>query len=70
MPKPINNKYYPGDPLIDCDVCGFTYHVSELRKGIMGTQIGLNVCEVDFDSIHPRENPPDLSPKRPLRKVE
>lgn len=47
--------YIPGDRLVDCDVCGFTYRVSEVRRGVMGKQKGLIVCGPCFDPVHPRE---------------
>lgn len=68
MPKSLN-KYYPGDRLFDCDVCGFTYHISEMHKGVAEGQKGLVVCNADFDNPHPRDTPPDLRPARPLREA-
>jgi hypothetical protein len=50
-----SSGYIPGDRKAECDICGFTYRRSQLRKGISGNQKGLNVCPEDFDSIHPNE---------------
>lgn len=52
---PYSRKYIPGDRLVDCDVCGFTYRRSQMRRGVTGKQKGLIVCPDDFDSIHPNE---------------
>lgn len=47
--------FIPGDRLVSCDVCGFTYRRSEMRRGVTGTQKGLIVCPPDFDAVHPNE---------------
>ncbi len=52
---PQYSTYIPGDRLVDCDVCGFTYRVSEVRRGVMGKQKGLVICAPCFDPIHERE---------------
>lgn len=61
---PYSNKYLPGNQLVTCDICGFDYRFSSIKKGIMGTQIGLNICPKDFDEIHPREKVRSLRPQR------
>jgi hypothetical protein len=48
-------KYIPGDRPVECDICGFVYRFSQMRKGVMGNQKGFNVCPPCFDDIHPRE---------------
>lgn len=54
---PYSNTYIPGDRLIDCQICGFTYRRSQMRRGIFGNQKGLIVCPKDFDDVHPNEAP-------------
>lgn len=66
---PYSNLYIPGDRLITCDVCGFDYRFSDMRKGISFEQKGLIVCPTDFDPVHPREKKVRLRAKRPLPKV-
>lgn len=67
---PYSQRYIPGDRLVECDSCGFDYRFSEMKRGIMGSQKGLDICPVCFDYIHPNEDIPELTPKRPLRRVE
>ena len=45
------NRYKPGDWLADCDVCGFTYYASELRK----RWDGFMVCSSDYEERHPQD---------------
>ena len=45
------NRYVKGDYLADCDVCGFTYLASQLRK----RWDGYMVCSVDFEERHPQD---------------
>ena len=52
---PLYRDYVTGDRLVDCDECGFTYRISEVRKGIMGKQKGLTICGPCFDPVHPNE---------------
>ena len=47
--------YIPGERKVDCDVCGFTYRFSEMRKGVSGNQKGMNVCPPCYDEKHPRD---------------
>lgn len=63
---PYSNKYIKGEMLVTCDVCGFDYRLSQMRKGVAGSQKGLNVCPKDFDPEHPRDNPPKLRSPRTL----
>ena len=42
---------WPGEWIADCDVCGFTYPSSKLRK----RWDGLMVCREDYESRHPQE---------------
>lgn len=40
----------------ECDVCGFDYPLSRLKKGVSGKQVGLQyVCPFCFDEVHPRD---------------
>lgn len=41
-----------GDPKASCDVCGFVYNLSALRK----QWDGLMVCPADFNHRHPQQN--------------
>ena len=59
---PYSNKYKKGGILSTCDVCGFDYRLSDLKKGVSSAQTGLMVCEVDFDDKHLRDTPPKLRP--------
>jgi len=43
--------YIPGDPWMICDICGFKYRRSVMRKNYKG-QV---VCPEDFESRHPQE---------------
>lgn len=67
---PTNRKYYiPGDRRFVCAVCGFTtYRLSEMRKGVSGKQIGLDVCPVDFDDRHPNDEKVNLRPVATLKE--
>jgi len=56
--------YVPGDRLVDCAICGFTWRRSAMKIGISGNQIGLEVCPDDYDPEHPLDN------KLPIRKNE
>lgn len=55
---PYNKGYIAGDRKVTCDICGWTYRFSQMRKGVMGKQKGYNVCPICFDDIHPRETTP------------
>ena len=47
--------YIPGDRKVTCAVCDFSWRRSEMRKGVAGSQKGLDVCPKCFDSVHPNE---------------
>lgn len=64
-----SRRYIPGDRLVECDICGFDYRFSQMRKGIAKGQIGFNVCPTDFDLPHPLDNKPELRKKRKLPEV-
>jgi hypothetical protein len=51
MGKPSRNRYKKGDRLADCDVCGFTYYASQLRK----RWDGVMVCAADYEERHPQD---------------
>jgi hypothetical protein len=61
--------YVHGEYKIACDICGFIYHFSRMRRGVSGKQKGLIVGPKCFDNIHPRDIKTRLRPKRPLPKV-
>lgn len=48
--------YIPGDRLVECEICGFEWRFSQMRKGVSGKQIGFIVGPNCFDPIHPNEN--------------
>lgn len=50
-----SKQYIPGDRLVDCEICGFTYRFSEMRRGVSGKQKGLVTCPLCFDPPHPRD---------------
>lgn len=66
---PYKNGYIKGDRPVTCDICGYDYRFSQMRKGITGSQKGLNVCPPDFDPIHPNDEKRALEPNRPLPEV-
>jgi len=47
------HRYIPGDPWGICDICGFKYRHSELRKD--GYYTGLLVCRADYTDKHPQD---------------
>lgn len=49
--KERQHKYIPGDYLMVCDVCGFTYRSSEMKKRWDNAW----VCKKDFEPQHPQE---------------
>jgi hypothetical protein len=61
--------YIPGERKVTCDICGFEYRFSEMRRGVSGKQKGLIVGPACFDPVHPRDIPIKLRPKRPLPQV-
>jgi len=62
--------YKKRDRWVECDVCGFDYRFSVMRKGVSGTQKGFNVCPVDFDEPHPLDNKPKLRKRQKLQRVK
>ena len=54
--------YIPGDRLVDCEVCGFTYRFSQMRRGVARGQEGVIVCPDDFDPPHPNDKKPKIRP--------
>jgi len=66
----MTNRYIPGDRWVECDVCGFAYRFSEMRKGVAGKQKGLSVCPTDYDTVHPNEGwKLPFKPEGKLKKV-
>lgn len=63
-------RYIPGDRLVECDVCGFDYRFSEMRRGVAKGQQGLEVCPVCFDRPHPRDEKVILRKKNPIPQVK
>jgi hypothetical protein len=61
---PFSKTYISGDRLMDCDICGFTYRFSQMRKGVSKSQKGFVVGPICFDPVHPAE----IKPKIKLRK--
>lgn len=45
------NHYRSGDWLAACDICGFRFYASQLKKNWKGEY----VCEADFELRHPQE---------------
>ena len=43
--------YVPGDAAAICDVCGFKYKLSQLKKRWDGAM----VCSADFEERHPQD---------------
>jgi len=64
-----SNHYIPGNRIVDCDSCGFTYRFLQMRRGVSKGQKGLVICPVCYSPIHPDEIPFTLNPKKPLKKV-
>jgi hypothetical protein len=54
--KKMDRRYIPGDRWVECDLCGFGYRFSQMRKGVSGKQKGFNICPVCFDEKHPNED--------------
>ena len=50
--------YIPGNRLVKCDVCDWTWRYSDMRLGVADGQKGLVVCPRDFDPVHPLDNKP------------
>lgn len=66
---PQFRDYVPGDRLVDCDVCGFTYRVSQVRRGVTGNQKGLIICQPCFDPEHPNDAPVPHKREGQLREI-
>lgn len=47
----MNSTYLPGQWNAICDICGFEFKSSQLRKNWQG----LRVCLEDFEQRHPQE---------------
>lgn len=58
IPKGKNDKYVHGTSNAICDVCGFKYKLSDLRK----RWDGMLVCNEDWESRHPLDYPPSIRP--------
>ena len=52
MAKYPENRYVPGTYKVECDICGFDFLRTELRRNSRG----LLVCQADFEEKHPRED--------------
>jgi len=52
----MNKRYVPGDRWVECDVCGYGYRFSQMKKGVSGRQKGFNVCPDCFDHKHPNDD--------------
>lgn len=59
--------YIPGDRLYRCDICGFGYRFSQMRKGVAELQKGFDVCPDCFDPYVPTFKPKQYRNK--LQKV-
>jgi len=66
---PYTEAYIPGDRKVDCDICGFTWRASQMRRGVSGNQKGLIVCPRDFDELHPLENKPTIRREAPPEEI-
>lgn len=58
-----------GDPKALCDICGFTFNLSALRKNWKGQM----VCRDDFERRHPQEfvrGVPDTQGVKPNMRPE
>lgn len=66
---PYVKGYIAGDRKVTCDVCGWTYRFSQMRKGVMGTQKGFDICPSCFDGVHPRKTAPAYRPEGILPEV-
>lgn len=69
MSKTPQNTYIPGDRLVECDVCGFIWRRSDMRKGVSQSQKGFFVCPDDFDDVHPLDNKPVARIEVPLVEI-
>jgi hypothetical protein len=62
--------YISGDRLVECNICGLDYRFSRMRKGVMGSQKGLEVCPYCFDGIHPNEERVTFRPEEKLEEIK
>jgi len=69
MPYNVN-KYIPGDRKVNCDICGFTWRFSDIRKGRCEDQKGYNVCPDCYDKPHPNDMKPKIRKPAPLPEVK
>ena len=60
-----SKTYIQGDRLVKCDICGFGYRFSEMRK-----QRGFVVCPEDYDEPNPRSKKVELRKKSKLPEVK
>jgi len=65
----VQYKYIPGDRKVECEVCGFVYRFSEMRRGISDRQKGLEVCPDCFDLPHPLDTVPNIKAEKLPREV-
>jgi len=65
-----SKRYIPGDRLVECDICGFDYRFTQMRKGKAKGQKGFKVCPDCFDDPHPLDTKPELRSKSKLPEVE
>lgn len=67
MPKPRNPGYKPGDHWVICDVCGWAYRHSDMKRRWDGAV----VCKEDWEIRHPQDflkaQPEDQSAKGLVR---
>ena len=52
----MDRRYELGNRWVDCDICDFGYRFSQMRKGVSGSQKGLNVCPTCYDIRHENED--------------
>ena len=57
---PYTPGFIPGDRLVECEICGFTYRYSQMRRGVSRDQKGVIVCPDDFDLPHPNDEKPKI----------
>ena len=58
------NRYVAGTYKRECDVCGFDFLRSELRK----RWDGAIVCKEDYEDKHDRDKPPRVIHERPFKR--
>ncbi len=57
---PNKMKYIPGDHLMDCDECGFTYRRSQIARRWDGAMVCFKKC---WEPRHPQERVPNATEK-------